>query len=297
MPFINFPDNPSIGDFIYVGSYKYVWSGVAWERELINVQDIINSSVSSTVSSVVGNAPESLDTLAEISAALGDDENFASTLTGLIDAKADDTATTTALNGKYDKSGGTITGTVTITGATEIQNDTMLKGSLSIVDVPTDSYFFAANDTNVVVSGVPFKVLGTAGQDIIETFPFDGNTAWYKGNEIATVNQVDLKADKTLNVIAEVNNHNLLSTDAGKVLTMNSTSARTYTIQTDANAPMPVGTEIAFIRLNTGSVTINPASGVTLNSIDNKRAIKGRYGSAVALKLSADNWVLIGSLE
>ena len=296
MPFINFPDNPSIGDFIYVGSYKYVWSGVAWERELINVQDIINSSVSSTVSSVVGGAPESLDTLAEISAALGDDENFASTLTGLIDAKADATDVTTALSGKYDKSGGTITGTVTITGATEIQNDTLLKGTVTVTDPVQNQTTFSITPSGVEVLYPTKFSASNPMSTFFEIDTFSGNVT-YQGSFLATVDQLDLKANTTLSLNPQTANYTVVSADAGKVLTMDSTSARTYTIQTDTSAPMPVGTEIAFIRLNTGSVTINPASGVTLNSIDNKRAIKGRYGSAVALKLAANNWVLIGSLE
>jgi hypothetical protein len=88
---INFPDNPQIGDAVYIGSYKYIWSGSLWEKEVIDVNAIISSSVSSTASSIVGSAPENLDTLQELAAALGDDESFAATVTSDIAAKADKT--------------------------------------------------------------------------------------------------------------------------------------------------------------------------------------------------------------
>jgi hypothetical protein len=40
---INFPDNPSIGDSVFIGSYKYIWNGETWERELVNYQAIVDS--------------------------------------------------------------------------------------------------------------------------------------------------------------------------------------------------------------------------------------------------------------
>lgn len=39
----NFPDNPSIGDAVFIGSYKYIWNGSTWEREVVNYQAIVDS--------------------------------------------------------------------------------------------------------------------------------------------------------------------------------------------------------------------------------------------------------------
>ena len=55
------------------------------------------------VAATVDAAPAALDTLNELAAALGDDENFASTVTASISTKADDAATTAALDLKEDK--------------------------------------------------------------------------------------------------------------------------------------------------------------------------------------------------
>jgi hypothetical protein len=43
MPFINFPDNPSIGDSIFVGGYQFTWTGDTWDRNLVDYQAIVDS--------------------------------------------------------------------------------------------------------------------------------------------------------------------------------------------------------------------------------------------------------------
>lgn len=52
---------------------------------------------------LVASAPEALDTLDELSAALGDDPNFATTITNLIGTKANEVSVNTALDLKADK--------------------------------------------------------------------------------------------------------------------------------------------------------------------------------------------------
>jgi hypothetical protein len=84
---------------------------------------------------------------------------------------------------------------------------------------------------------------------------------------------------------------------ANKVFLTTNTSAITLTIPTDATFNHKIGTQIAIVRNASGTVTFSPASGVTLLSTDTKRAIKGIYSSAVAIKQSANTWYLLGSLE
>jgi hypothetical protein len=85
MPYFNFPSNPSIGDSVFIGLYKYTWSGDTWDRILVNV-DSLSSDI---IDQLTGAAPEALNTLEELAAALGDDANFATTVTNAIAAKAD----------------------------------------------------------------------------------------------------------------------------------------------------------------------------------------------------------------
>jgi hypothetical protein len=57
------------------------------ESKKITVANLVNSKVSTAVSNLVDSAPEALDTLNELAAALGDDANFATTVTTSIGTK------------------------------------------------------------------------------------------------------------------------------------------------------------------------------------------------------------------
>lgn len=65
----------------------------AWIDHVMNNLEVLHDEKASTeyvdgkVAGMVDSAPETLDTLAELAAALGDDPNFATTLVNLIDAK------------------------------------------------------------------------------------------------------------------------------------------------------------------------------------------------------------------
>lgn len=68
--------------------------------ELINDSGYqTESQVAAKVSALVDSAPETLDTLNELAAALGDDPNFATTVTNQIAQKADKTTATTSADG------------------------------------------------------------------------------------------------------------------------------------------------------------------------------------------------------
>jgi hypothetical protein len=81
---INFPNSPSIGDQVQIGTYVYTWTGDTWDRTVIDV----TTSVSTAVANLVDSAPTALDTLNELAAALGDDANFATTVNNALATKA-----------------------------------------------------------------------------------------------------------------------------------------------------------------------------------------------------------------
>lgn len=85
---------------------------------------------------LVASAPETLDTLDEIAAALGDDPNFATTITNLIGTKADTATVNASLDTKADKA----------TTYTKTEVDTKLNAKANSVDVYTKS------QTNTAIS-------------------------------------------------------------------------------------------------------------------------------------------------
>ncbi len=119
-----------------------------------------------------------------------------------------------------------------------------------------------------------------------------------------TVNSKALSANIALDytdvtpvVTALTANTTLALTHAGRVLTMSSTSARTITIPANATVAFPIETEIAIININTGALTIAPASGVTLNSEGGKTKITKQYASAALKKTATNTWILAGNIS
>ena len=85
----------------------------------LELDPVTKTYVDSAVTNLIDAAPGVLNTLNEIAAAIGDDENFATTITNNIatvqaDVDANETATNTALGLKFDKTGGTLTGSLAI---------------------------------------------------------------------------------------------------------------------------------------------------------------------------------------
>ena len=91
--------------------------------------------------------------------------------------------------------------------------------------------------------------------------------------------------------------YNLVLSDSGKIIEMNSASANTLIIPTNASVAFPVGTKIDFIQTGAGATSASPTSGVTLNSDTNKRTINAQWTAASLIKRATDTWVLIGALK
>lgn len=90
--------------------------------------------------------------------------------------------------------------------------------------------------------------------------------------------------------------HTLALADAGKLLLENSPGAIVVTIPTNATVAFPVGTEIEICQWNTGTVSITPASGVSIGSLDSLFTISGRYGIVVLKQVVTNVWLLAGAL-
>ena len=108
---INFPDSPSTGDTIAVNGSTWLWNGSTWidafeSQASLNINSLLDVNLTSSttgevvqyngtewvnadiIAQIVDSAPGTLDTLNELAAALGDDENFASTVTTSLSGKA-----------------------------------------------------------------------------------------------------------------------------------------------------------------------------------------------------------------
>jgi hypothetical protein len=83
------------------------------------------------------------------------------------------------------------------------------------------------------------------------------------------------------------------SSDLGKLVTINSSSDVTITINESLN--LSAGQRIDFIRLGTGQITF-AASSVTLNATPGLK-LRARYSAATLICLGTDDYILIGDLS
>jgi hypothetical protein len=106
------------------------------------------------------------------------------------------------------------------------------------------------------------------------------------------------KADVTVDLESKTAAYTLALADAGKLITVNSSSAVTVTIPTNGSVAFPVGTNVALAALGTGVVDIAGASGVTIRSTAGTAPdLSKQYAGAQCWKIAADEWLIIGNVS
>ena len=92
---------------------------------------------------------------------------------------------------------------------------------------------------------------------------------------------------------ARTADYTLVLADAGKLVTMDSSSARTITVPTNASVAFAEGIHIDVARLGTGTVAIAGASGVTIRTALTA-SLRARWSAATLVKIGEDEWLLSG---
>lgn len=120
-------------------------------------------------------------------------------------------------------------------------------------------------------------------------------SAYQNDTAVATTAQVYSTVTKVpIQTIAS--NYTLTLTETGALVRSNTGSAITITVPTTASVPYADGTRIDLLRWGTGTVTISPQGGVYILSSGNKFSLASHGSGATLVKISGDNWALIGDL-
>ncbi len=85
-------------------------------------------------------------------------------------------------------------------------------------------------------------------------------------------------------------------TERDSLIEVNSSSATTVTIPTDASVAFPVGTSLDILQVGTGQVTIAGASGVTVNATPGLK-LRTQWSGATLFKRASNTWVVYGDLS
>lgn len=91
--------------------------------------------------------------------------------------------------------------------------------------------------------------------------------------------------------------YTLVLGDAGKLVTLTNGSAITLTVPTNASVAYPTGTVIALAQLGAGLVTVEDASGVTINgTTPGDEDLTGQWATATLTKLATNTWLISGGV-
>ena len=90
--------------------------------------------------------------------------------------------------------------------------------------------------------------------------------------------------------------YTLALSDQGKILPFNTTSTGTITIPLNSSVAFPTGSFVNFVQAGTGPILITGASGVSVQSENNKLKLKAQYAVAGCVKTDVDTWVAFGNL-
>ena len=137
------------------------------------------------------------------------------------------------------------------------------------------------------VRGTVCFVRQNASGTAINDLQFYNGTTWISHGGLVTFNKQSGSG---------VQNWNLTLDDIGQTLTFDSTSTWTITVPPNSSVAFPIGSEIDVFRMNIGSVTFVPDTGVTINSKNGNKSIAARYSGVSLFKFDTNTWLLVGDL-
>jgi hypothetical protein len=114
-----------------------------------------------------------------------------------------------------------------------------------------------------------------------------------------TVDGTDAVGFRNIPISSKSAAYTTVLADSGKVIFHPSTdaNARTFTIDSNANVPYPLGTAITFINMTSQVVTIAITTDtmyLSSTGLTGSRSL-AQYGSATAIKMTSTTWLISGS--
>jgi hypothetical protein len=110
----------------------------------------------------------------------------------------------------------------------------------------------------------------------------------------------------TLNIntpyVAKTDNYTIASGDEGKLFSMNASTDKTFSIPTDATFNFAIGTTINFVWITgTGqpdieAVTPGTTTIISTGATSTAPKLRIANSAATALKISANNWLVVGDI-
>lgn len=153
------------------------------------------------------------------------------------------------------------------------------------VPEPDESVFIDTSDNTFALA--PLAVSEITAANVVATtgVVFPDNTIQTSAGVPSLTGFTEKTASYTLDTLDHQDN----------VVEMNSGSAVTFTIPTNASLAWPIGASMDIIQTGTGQVTIANAAGVTLNFTPGNK-LRTQWSSCTIMKRGTDSWILYGDL-
>lgn len=232
MTAINFPDAPAVDDQFTAGGRIWTWNGTSW-----NASPDVDTIIQQVSGAILDAAPDALNTLNELAAALGDDPDFSTTIT-------------TSLAAKAPTNSPTFTGTVS--GVTKSHVGLGNVDNTSDADKPISTATQDALDLKADLESPVF----TGDVDFSDATSLDLSTV--------TITRTPLKSGSSLQATG------IVTSTAGNPVTLTSFTlpeAGTYAVSVNARANSQLGAlgfgqyRIAAHRSTAGDFTIDALAG------------------------------------
>jgi hypothetical protein len=144
------------------------------------------------------------------------------------------------------------------------------------------------------LSGGTITSTGTIAIDTATTV--DVSTAQTLTNKTLTDPKINLAFD------AETASYTAVLANNGQVVTMDNSSANTFSIPTNASVAFPIGTQINVLQIGAGQTTIQAVTSgtTTIQSTGGTAAapkLRARYSAATCLKAGTDLWYVFGDVS
>jgi hypothetical protein len=309
-----------------MGGYKITGLGTPTS----NTDASTKAYVDTSISNLIGGAPETLNTLDEIAAALNDTANFADTVV---------LKTGSTMSGALAMGTNKITGLGNPTNAQDavtkyyLDNTVLapsnLTGPITSVGNATSIASQTGTGTKFVVDNTPTLITPVLG--VATATSINGTTIPSTKTLVVTTDKLNVLAATTSSELAGVisdetgtgalvfgtspaisdpkiaqtinaqtgTTYTFVLADQGKYITASNASAQTYTIPLNSSVAFPTGTSIDLIQIGAGQVTVSGAGGVTVYSTGGTAAspkARVQYSAMTLKKVATDTWHVIGDI-
>jgi len=133
------------------------------------------------------------------------------------------------------------------------------------------------------------------------TIAIDSTVATLTGTQTLTNKTL---TDPKINLAfdAETASFTAVLANNGQVVTMDNSSANTFSIPTNASVAFPIGTQINVLQIGTGQTTIQAVTSGTTSILSTGGTaaapkLRARYSAATCLKAGTDLWYVFGDVS